>query len=258
MSGGAASRAAHRASPLGLASRAAHRASPLGLASPVSDLAHSLCTRRLTRHANARGVAQLLGAIFTRADLLATVFAHLGVVNLDVVASATSYVRVATLGALPLSAASAALAGFNGIGELKPALFIAAITCACNAALNGLLIGRFGLAGTCTSPELLPPARCGLAHTLRLPAASAMLSSPHNPTPPLSSPAPAAPLIRSQAQRTRRPSQPSPDYSLPSSSSLVAAWLSRRNGQSRPPCAASARLARPSLPPEHSSPSPLS
>lgn len=58
-------------------------------------------------------------------------FRFVGVVDPRVIADGAAYARVTALGALPLSAAACASAGFKGIGEIRPALVIAAVTVLC-------------------------------------------------------------------------------------------------------------------------------
>ena len=102
----------------------------------------------------------VLAVLALRPKLLAAYFSAVGVRDPAVAAMGSAYTRVTALGALPLSAAACASAGFKGIGETRPALLIAAATVLCNVALNGPFIARYGVAGAAWATTIAASLGC--------------------------------------------------------------------------------------------------
>lgn len=102
----------------------------------------------------------VLAVLALRPKLLAAYFSAVGVRDPAVAAMGAAYTRVTALGALPLSAAACASAGFKGIGETRPALLIAAATVLCNVALNGPFIARYGVAGAAWATTIAASLGC--------------------------------------------------------------------------------------------------
>eukprot|EP00966_Prymnesium_polylepis_P070861 1646452-Prymnesium_polylepis.1 len=102
----------------------------------------------------------VLAATLAQPGLISKYFDLVGVKDAATAAAGTAYLRVTALGALPLSAAACASAGFKGIGETRPALAIAAATVLCNAVLNGPFIARLGVAGAAHATTLSAALGC--------------------------------------------------------------------------------------------------
>lgn len=109
-------------------------------------------------------VTSALALLLSRARLIDAYFNFVGVQSRAVRDAGRAYVYVTSaFGALPLSASACASAGFKGIGETRPALWIAAMTVVVNAALNVPFIARWGVAGAAWATNVAAALACAVS-----------------------------------------------------------------------------------------------